>query len=272
MTYRTDVLSEKQLEFIAEKLPEPHASTGCPAYTNLELLPGILKVLRSGCRWRDLDFPDYPSSVTHWRRLQFWKQKKHFRHLWELLLRLLRKQKLLCFEQIGIDGSLLPSFAFKDKTGYSGKHHRTGVKMSVVVEATGIPIAMVTAKGNIVDITLAEATVDNIRVAKSVLQGSDFLGDKGYDCLEFRIHVTKYGSLPNIPKRKTTQVRDKHIWYYLYNTIKGKKRFVVERTNAWLKSFRRLRMRFDYTANSFEAFLYLAVIVICVRRLELSSL
>jgi transposase len=139
--------------------------------------------------------------------------------------------------------------------------------MSIIVEATDTPIAMVVAKGNIVDITLAESTVDNIRTAKSVIQGSDFLGDKGYDCLEFRIHVAEYGSLPNIPKRKTTKVRDQHLWYYIYNKIKGKQRFVVERTNAWIKSFRRLRMRFDYKASSFEAFLYLAIIVICVRKL-----
>ncbi|HEV2339366.1 MAG TPA: hypothetical protein VGT05_01205 [Patescibacteria group bacterium] len=37
--------------------------------------------------------------------------------------------------------------------------YRTGVKMSVIVACSGIPIAMAEAKGNIVDITLAEATV-----------------------------------------------------------------------------------------------------------------
>lgn len=266
MRYPSDVLSEKQLAFVAERLPEPNACTGRPAYTNSDLLPGILKVLRSGCRWRDLNLPSYPDGSTHWRRLQFWKQKKHFRHVWELLLRLLRQHRLLGFKRLGIDGSLLQSFAFQDKTGYSGKHHRTGVKMSLIVEATGIPIGMVVAGGNIVDITLAEATVDNIRIAKGVIQGSDFLGDKGYDSLKFRLHVAEF-SMPNIPKRRTTKVKDKHIWYYLYDKLKGKQRFVVERTNAWLKSFRRLRMRFDYKANSFEAFLYLAIIVICVRRL-----
>lgn len=41
--YPTDVLSEKRLEFIANHVPEPHAATGCPAYSNRELLPGILK-------------------------------------------------------------------------------------------------------------------------------------------------------------------------------------------------------------------------------------
>ena len=54
----TDVLTPRQLAFIAERLPEPpHAPSGRPHYTNHELLPGILRVLRSGCRWRDLDRP-----------------------------------------------------------------------------------------------------------------------------------------------------------------------------------------------------------------------
>ena len=53
-----DVLTSRQLAFIAEHLPEPpQAPTGRPHYSNHELLPGILRVLRSGCRWRDLDRP-----------------------------------------------------------------------------------------------------------------------------------------------------------------------------------------------------------------------
>jgi transposase len=180
---------------------------------------------------------------------------------------MLREAKQLVLNGLSIDGSLVQSFAFKEKTGYSGKHNKTGTKISTIADATGIPIAMVTAKGNIVDITLAEDTVDSIRIAKSAIQGSDLLADKGYDCLHFRIHSTEYGIVPYIPKRKTTKVRDKHIWYYMYTKEKGKRRYVIERTNAWLKSFRRLRMRFDYTAASFEAFLYLAILVICVRKL-----
>jgi hypothetical protein len=54
-----------------------------------------------------------------------------------------------------IDGSLIESFEFAEKTGYSGKHHHTGVKVCVIVEGSGIPLAMVSATGNLVDITLA---------------------------------------------------------------------------------------------------------------------
>ncbi len=199
--------------------------------------------------------------------MRYWKRNTYFRELWEILLRLLRTSKLLQLKQMNIDGSLLPSFAFKDKTGYSGKHHKTGVKISTISEGSGIPLAMVVTKGNIADITVAENTVDSIRIAHSSIVGSLLNGDKGYDCLDFRKSTSEAGFVPNIPKRKCTGVRDKDIWYYVYMPLEGKKRFIIERTNAWLKSFKRLRFRFDYSTTSFEAFLYLAIIVICVRRL-----
>lgn len=69
----TDVLTSRQLAFIAERLPEPpQAPTGRPHYSNQDLLPGILRVLRSGCRWRDLNRPGFQSAVTHWRRFRYW--------------------------------------------------------------------------------------------------------------------------------------------------------------------------------------------------------
>ena len=47
----SDVLTPRQLTFIAERLPEPSRPTrGRRPYSNQDLLPGILRVLRSGCR------------------------------------------------------------------------------------------------------------------------------------------------------------------------------------------------------------------------------
>ena len=46
--YSTDVLTQEQVIFLAQQLPSPKATTGRPAYSNQELLPGILRVLRSG--------------------------------------------------------------------------------------------------------------------------------------------------------------------------------------------------------------------------------
>jgi len=263
-------LSDDQLEFVAKRLPAPHAGTGRPAYTNLELLPGILKVLRSGSRWRDLDRGDYPSGVTHWRRLRFWQKAGAFEDLWVCMLELLLKDHKLVLKSASIDGTLIPSFAFADTTSYSGKHHKTGTKVSLVVDQNGLPLSEQTACGSTHDITLAPQTIDAIpkEIASQVKM---MLADKGYDAGSFRSFLSEQGIRSDIPRRELPIVYRQRL--LMHNLTKRKnhkanvKRFVVERTNAWTKSFRRLRFRFDYSMLSFSAFLNLAFVVICVRKL-----
>jgi Transposase DDE domain len=47
----------------------------------------------------------------------------------------------------------------------------------------------------------------------------------------------------------------------------GRHRWVVERTNGWLLSYRRLALRHDRTETTITALARLAVILICTRRL-----
>jgi transposase len=48
----------------------------------------------------------------------------------------------------------------------------------------------------------------------------------------------------------------------------GKRRWVVERTFAWLHNFRRLRTRYERLAELHQAFMSLACAVICQRYLR----
>src|SRR5918998_1456640 len=265
MVYPTDVLTNTQIAFLATRLPEPKAETGRPAYTNSQLLPGILRILRSGCRWRDLDLPGYPSGVTHWRRLRYWKQRAHFKALWKRLLDILVMGKWLDLSVLCIDGTLIPSPAFKERTGSSGKHRLVGVKLSIVVDGRGTPLAVSLAPGNVHDGALGYLTVKNIYrpprvlrpIAAAVSRGPPvLLGDRGYDSLAFRQFVRQKGCIPDIPKRRGIPIEPGAEALYAHDPARFKRRWVVERTNSWLKSFRRLRYRVDRTTASFEAFLY----------------
>ena len=42
-------------------------------------------------------------------------------------------------------------------------------------------------------------------------------------------------------------------------------RWIIERTNAWLLSFRRLAVRYDHTLAHYQAFLYAACLLITLR-------
>lgn len=227
-------------------------------------------MLRSGCRWRDLDRKDCPSAVTHWRRLRFWQKAKGFNSLWKFLLELLFSEEKLVLRTTCIDGTLVPSFAFREMTSYSGKHHRTGTKVSLVVEEQGIPLSAIQSVGSSHDNPLAIPTI--ARIPESIFFSiGEMLADKGYDDTKIRIFLNDLGIDSDIPQRELPMSRKGKIKLRekikLKNQKSNPKRFVVERTNAWTKSFRRLRFRFDYTILSFTAFLNLAFIVICVRKL-----
>lgn len=240
-------------------MPKPKAKTGRPSYSNRELLPGILKVLRGGMRWRDLDDTRFASNVTHWRRLRFWGFKFGLRKAWEGILDKLKGLNKLDLNIASIDGSLIQSFNFSDTAGYSGKYKKTGTKISNLVDFKGTPFNVVFASGEEHDCPFAIPTILNNSVGKPGI----ILADKGYDSDKLRLKLSQSGICSNIAvrniKRRKTKIN--------YNIPLGKMRFKIERTNAWIKSFRRLHFRFDITLASFQALTYLALIVICLRKL-----
>jgi putative transposase len=273
-----EVLSPRQLVFIADRLPEPPcAARGRRPYSNLQLLPGILRVLLSGCRWRDLDRPGQPSGVTHWRRLRYWYQRTGYRRVWRTLLNFLVQGKRLDRSLVSLDGTLIPSPEFTEQTGYSGKHRAVGTKLSLLVDRARIPIAVSVAPGNYHDGALGFLTLANVfkplPILRDILPDAaktavpTLLADKGYDSRRFRQFVRDRGFRPLIPTRRCIPVEQATGELYLEDVAVQRKRYVVERTLSWLKSFRRLRYRVDRTSASFQAFVYLAILVLCVRRL-----
>ena len=53
---------------------------------------------------------------------------------------------------LAIDGTLIPSHEFKERTGYSGKHRQMGTKLSLIVEGRGTPLAVTIAPGDVHDV------------------------------------------------------------------------------------------------------------------------
>lgn len=188
------------------------------------------------------------------------------------MLKGLSLEDKLNLELISLDGSLIPSYEFKEKTGYSGKHHTTGTKISSLVDHNGLPLALTLTSGERNDMKLAEFTLKNTHISIRGNLGeekSTLLADKGYDSKPFKYFLWSNGIKANIPER---EFKRKYPRRYPpinseYDPKLGKERFVVERTNAWVKSFKRLKFRFDRSAISFEAFLYLGIMVILIRRL-----
>ena len=108
-TYKP-VLTDEQWKKIEPLLPEfPRSPRGGPKpINNRDCFEGILWVLRSGARWKDL--PDsYPSASTCWRRLRDWEESEVWLTLWRVFLAELDEQGKLDWEQVFADGSFAPA-------------------------------------------------------------------------------------------------------------------------------------------------------------------
>lgn len=99
-------LTDPQWEKIRPLLPEPKRSPlgGRRAADNRACLEGILWLLRSGARWKDLP-GDFPSSSTCWRRLRDWEEADLWLNIWRKFLGELDAAGLLDWEEAFADGS-----------------------------------------------------------------------------------------------------------------------------------------------------------------------
>jgi len=100
-------LSDEQWKKIEPLLP-PSSGRGRPWADNRRVLEGILWVLKTGARWRDLP-PEYPSPSTCWRRLQLWEEHDVWLDVWRRFLSELDARGQLAWSESFVDGSFAPA-------------------------------------------------------------------------------------------------------------------------------------------------------------------
>src|SRR5688572_28990848 len=78
-----DRLWEKVRPFLPPRRPGPRG--GRPWADDRACFLGIVHVLRSGCRWRDLP-AHFPSPATCWRRHRDWTNDGVWEQVWQLVV------------------------------------------------------------------------------------------------------------------------------------------------------------------------------------------
>jgi transposase len=132
-----------------------------------------------------------------------------------------------------------------------------GSKHHVITDANGVPLAAILTPANTHDVTQLILLIDAIPPVRGKRgrprQRPDAVqGDRGYDSEPHRDELRHRRILPILAKRGTD-----------HGSGLGVYRWVVERTIAWLRKFRRLRVRYERRPDIHEAFLSLGCILIC---------
>lgn len=143
------------------------------------------------------------------------------------------------------------------------------MKRSLLVEASGGPLAVVVGAANTHDTKLLSATLDAVVVERpqpSAEKPQHLSLDKGYDNPTGRQAVADHHYTPHIRRigeEKLDENREKK---------HPARRWVVERTLAWLSKCRAILVRYDKKAQNYLALLKLACGLIWYRRYNRLSL
>lgn len=103
-------LTDEQWKKIEPHIPKFERSRkgGRKPIDNRRIFEGILWVLRSGARWKDLP-TQYPSPSTCWRRLRDWEERGVWLAIWRAFLGELDQKGQLVWAETFADGSFAPA-------------------------------------------------------------------------------------------------------------------------------------------------------------------
>ena len=134
---------------------------------------------------------------------------------------------------------------------------RPGSKIHALCDRAGLPLAVGVSAANTNDHHALKPLVRAIPAVRSRrARPTKLHADKAYDVAELRRWLRQRGITPRIA-RKGIESSEKL----------GKHRWVIERSIAWLFSYRRLTIRYERHAHLFCAFLTLAAVLTCYKKL-----
>jgi transposase len=232
---------------------------GRPVKSHRVVLKVIWFVLVTSCRWKDVPQEMGCCGETARTRLQEWERAGIWSQLHHLLLTMLHRENHLHLETTIIDSTQVRAFGGGEATGPSPVDRRKkGTKFTLLVDRDGVPLVIRAVPANRSDqLEILPTVVSFPAVAgqpgRPRTHPRALYADAGFDCEATRSLLRWLGIEPHIRYRN-----EKH------GSHLGRVRWVVERTISWIKGLRRMRVRYDRSGTSIDAWTSIAAAVVCL--------
>ncbi|MEU8837374.1 MULTISPECIES: IS5 family transposase [unclassified Streptomyces] len=197
------------------------------------------------------------SDRTIRRRVRHWAELGIAEQLHVLALQAYDRMIGLILEELSVDGCITKAPCGGERAGRSPVDRgKQGLKRSVASEARGIPLGLVSAGANRHDSPLLAPTLQAMKDQVGPLPDDVNVNlDRGYDSTKTQTVLDEFGFTGEIARKG------------LPAPIQAGKRWVVERTHAWMNGFGRLRRCTEKYGKTVDFYIYLAAVIVTLRML-----
>ncbi|MFA1721548.1 IS5 family transposase [Xanthomonas campestris pv. raphani] len=261
-TYPSD-MSREQFEHVLPILEQARKRTKPRRVDMYEVWCAVLYVLRTGCQWRAL-----PSDFPKWRTVHsyFAKWSECDDEGMSLLEQALKKSQVgvararqernACTRFLIVDAQSVKNTDTAGQKGYDAGKKVSGIKRHIAVDTQGLPHAIAVTTAEVTDRKGALQALE--RCQSDLTHVQSLLCDSGYTGVRFADGVREI-----LGEQLTVQIAKRS---ELHTFKVMPKRWIVERSFAWLEKNRRLWKNCERKLNTSLQFIHLAFLALLLRR------
>ncbi|WP_458258763.1 IS5 family transposase [Spiroplasma endosymbiont of Dactylopius coccus] len=253
-------VTKEQFENIISILENSKKKTKPRNLDLYEVFCAVLYVLKSGCQWRMLP-KNFPKWQTVYYYFQIWsKNSDKEPSTWQVILKkLVRKVRINNGRKEQTSFCIIDSQSVKNtdtakNKGYDAGKKISGIKRHIAVDSQGLPHIIYITTAEKTDrnsaIIMIENEKENLSKVQKILVDAGYTGEK----FAFKIKTIINANVEVIKRNE------------LHSFVLLPKRWVVERSFAWLEKCRRLWKNCERKLNTSLQMVVLSFISILLKR------